>query len=228
MPGSHLQVRRSASQFPRDGRERDRVHPGPRPFQHRCPGLLHRRHGFPGDRAAGARSGPQADPGRHRPARRRHVDQQVGGDLRGPMPTPWKSVARRSSPRASPAGRARGSPFSSASFVARIATARSWRRRRRRPTAGGDRQLHRRRRGRPGSSAGYPPADADRAGQRGNGIASIQAHPPINSYVLQQKLPIAQLIFYPDANHGSFYQLRLPRAVLEARDALPRRVTPVR
>ena len=28
----------------------------------------------------------------------------------------------------------------------------------------------------------------------------------INSYVLQQKLPNAQLIIYPDANHGSFYQ----------------------
>jgi pimeloyl-ACP methyl ester carboxylesterase len=30
--------------------------------------------------------------------------------------------------------------------------------------------------------------------------------PTINSYVLQQKLPKAQLILYPDANHGSFYQ----------------------
>jgi pimeloyl-ACP methyl ester carboxylesterase len=30
--------------------------------------------------------------------------------------------------------------------------------------------------------------------------------PTINSYVLQQKLPNAQLIVYPDANHGSFYQ----------------------
>jgi pimeloyl-ACP methyl ester carboxylesterase len=30
--------------------------------------------------------------------------------------------------------------------------------------------------------------------------------PTINSYVLQQKLPNAQLILYPDANHGSFYQ----------------------
>ena len=30
--------------------------------------------------------------------------------------------------------------------------------------------------------------------------------PTINSYVLQQKLPNAQLIIYPDANHGSFYQ----------------------
>jgi pimeloyl-ACP methyl ester carboxylesterase len=30
--------------------------------------------------------------------------------------------------------------------------------------------------------------------------------PTINSYVLQQKLPDAQLILYPDANHGSFYQ----------------------
>jgi pimeloyl-ACP methyl ester carboxylesterase len=28
----------------------------------------------------------------------------------------------------------------------------------------------------------------------------------INSYVLQQNLPNAQLILYPDANHGSFYQ----------------------
>ncbi len=30
--------------------------------------------------------------------------------------------------------------------------------------------------------------------------------PTKNSYVLQQKLPNAQLILYPDANHGSFYQ----------------------
>jgi pimeloyl-ACP methyl ester carboxylesterase len=30
--------------------------------------------------------------------------------------------------------------------------------------------------------------------------------PTINSYVLQQKLPNAQLVLYPDANHGSFYQ----------------------
>ncbi len=30
--------------------------------------------------------------------------------------------------------------------------------------------------------------------------------PTINSYVLQQNLPDAQLIIYPDANHGSFYQ----------------------
>ena len=28
----------------------------------------------------------------------------------------------------------------------------------------------------------------------------------INSYILQQNLPNAQLIIYPDANHGSFYQ----------------------
>ena len=30
--------------------------------------------------------------------------------------------------------------------------------------------------------------------------------PTHNSYVLQQNLPNAQLIVYPDANHGSFYQ----------------------
>jgi pimeloyl-ACP methyl ester carboxylesterase len=30
--------------------------------------------------------------------------------------------------------------------------------------------------------------------------------PTINSYILQQNLPNAQLILYPDANHGSFYQ----------------------
>jgi len=30
--------------------------------------------------------------------------------------------------------------------------------------------------------------------------------PTVNSYTLQQKLPNAQLILYPDANHGSFYQ----------------------
>jgi pimeloyl-ACP methyl ester carboxylesterase len=30
--------------------------------------------------------------------------------------------------------------------------------------------------------------------------------PTVNSYVLQQNLPNAQLILYPDANHGSFFQ----------------------
>ena len=30
--------------------------------------------------------------------------------------------------------------------------------------------------------------------------------PTVNSYLLQQNLPNAQLIVYPDANHGSFYQ----------------------
>lgn len=30
--------------------------------------------------------------------------------------------------------------------------------------------------------------------------------PTVNSYILQQNLPNAQLILYPDANHGSFYQ----------------------
>ena len=30
--------------------------------------------------------------------------------------------------------------------------------------------------------------------------------PTVNSYVLQQNRPNAQLILYPDANHGSFFQ----------------------
>lgn len=30
--------------------------------------------------------------------------------------------------------------------------------------------------------------------------------PTVHSYVLQQNLPNAQLVLYPDANHGSFYQ----------------------
>ena len=30
--------------------------------------------------------------------------------------------------------------------------------------------------------------------------------PAVNSYILQQNLPNAQLTLYPDANHGSFYQ----------------------
>jgi pimeloyl-ACP methyl ester carboxylesterase len=28
----------------------------------------------------------------------------------------------------------------------------------------------------------------------------------VNSFILQQRLPNAQLILYPDANHGSQYQ----------------------
>lgn len=39
----------------------------------------------------------------------------------------------------------------------------------------------------------------------------VQGHndviaPTINSYTMQQNMPNAQLILYPDANHGSFYQ----------------------
>ena len=30
--------------------------------------------------------------------------------------------------------------------------------------------------------------------------------PTVNSFILQQHLPNAQLILYPDANHGSIYQ----------------------
>jgi pimeloyl-ACP methyl ester carboxylesterase len=30
--------------------------------------------------------------------------------------------------------------------------------------------------------------------------------PTINSYILQQFLPDAELILYPDANHGSHFQ----------------------
>ena len=29
---------------------------------------------------------------------------------------------------------------------------------------------------------------------------------PINSFILQQNIPNAQLILYPDSNHGSHYQ----------------------
>ena len=29
---------------------------------------------------------------------------------------------------------------------------------------------------------------------------------PVNSFILQQNLPNAQLILYPDSNHGSHYQ----------------------
>ena len=30
--------------------------------------------------------------------------------------------------------------------------------------------------------------------------------PTVNSYTMQQYMPNAQLILYPDSNHGSFYQ----------------------
>ena len=29
---------------------------------------------------------------------------------------------------------------------------------------------------------------------------------PVNSFILQQNLPHAQLILYPESNHGSHYQ----------------------
>jgi pimeloyl-ACP methyl ester carboxylesterase len=43
--------------------------------------------------------------------------------------------------------------------------------------------------------------------------------PRINSHVLQQNLPNAQLILYPDSNHGSFYQY--PRTLRVASRAVP-------
>ena len=30
--------------------------------------------------------------------------------------------------------------------------------------------------------------------------------PTVNSYIMQQNIPDAQLIFYPDSNHGSQFQ----------------------
>jgi pimeloyl-ACP methyl ester carboxylesterase len=38
-----------------------------------------------------------------------------------------------------------------------------------------------------------------------NGSSDVMV-PTVNSYILQQNLPNAQLILYPDANHGSFFQ----------------------
>jgi pimeloyl-ACP methyl ester carboxylesterase len=38
-----------------------------------------------------------------------------------------------------------------------------------------------------------------------NGSTDVMV-PTVNSYILQQNLPNAQLILYPDANHGSFFQ----------------------
>ena len=38
-----------------------------------------------------------------------------------------------------------------------------------------------------------------------NGSTDVMV-PTVNSYILQQNLPNAELIIYPDANHGSFFQ----------------------
>jgi pimeloyl-ACP methyl ester carboxylesterase len=38
-----------------------------------------------------------------------------------------------------------------------------------------------------------------------NGGADVIIY-PVNSFILQQHIPNAQLILYPDANHGSQYQ----------------------
>jgi pimeloyl-ACP methyl ester carboxylesterase len=38
-----------------------------------------------------------------------------------------------------------------------------------------------------------------------NGSADVIIY-PVNSFILQQNLPNAQLILYPDSNHGSHYQ----------------------
>jgi pimeloyl-ACP methyl ester carboxylesterase len=35
---------------------------------------------------------------------------------------------------------------------------------------------------------------------------TTRSSPPINSYILQQFLPDAELIIYPDANYGSHFQ----------------------
>jgi hypothetical protein len=43
----------------------------------------------------------------------------------------------------------------------------------------------------------------------------------MNSFILQQHIPNAELILYPDANHGSQYQYPVSRPVRPARLDVP-------
>jgi pimeloyl-ACP methyl ester carboxylesterase len=47
--------------------------------------------------------------------------------------------------------------------------------------------------------------DGDQSADVINGDNDVIVY-TINSYILQQNIPNAQLILYPDANHGSQYQ----------------------
>jgi pimeloyl-ACP methyl ester carboxylesterase len=54
-------------------------------------------------------------------------------------------------------------------------------------------------------------ADPDQPGSRALPVLVVNGSddiviPTINSYVLQQFLPEAELILYPDANHGAHFQ----------------------
>ncbi len=90
-PGGHpirqcrhrRKLRRGTAEHSPNGRERHRVHLSARSFESRRSRFLDRRHGRPGDRLAGSRSGAQADPGGHRATPRGSVTEQICRDFRG-------------------------------------------------------------------------------------------------------------------------------------------------
>ena len=171
--------------------------------QGRCARLLDRRHGRAGNRAQAPESRPPAGPGRHRPARRRGNGVAdpggAGGSSAPPMIRPSISGLRSSSVRRE-RSQAAGQEFL--------------------------KRFHLRQEGRdPEVNDKVSPAQIeamDKWGvpQRGsydylktiqqptlvvNGSNDVIIH-TVNSFIMQQNIPNAQLILYPDSNHGSQYQ----------------------
>ena len=126
--------------------------------------LFHRRHGRSGNRSPGAGSRSPAHSGRRRAARRRHVDEQIRGDLCRRLRSARASLACGSL-LAVPFGPGRRPRFSETQASPQGSRSRG-ERGSRSGAARSHRQIYRARRGRSRLSERYPSADADRAGQQ--------------------------------------------------------------
>jgi len=192
------QLGRDAHKLSPGGVGRNRLHHRARDRQGRCARLLHCRQDRTGGRRPGARSGAQTHPGGNRSSRRRHGREQVGRIFARRYDPPehlWLAVHFSSSA----AGRAAGLAY----------LERKLRRKDRSPEVTEK------------SAAAQLEAIA-KSNEKTEGVLNYLKDirqpalvvggsndliiPTINSYVLQQNLPNAQLIIYPDSNHAPFYQ----------------------
>ncbi len=176
---------------------------GARTFEGRRAGFLHRRLRRAGNRRPGARSRSQADPCRDRTTRRRgygQSDARSAADFRRkPTKNPTTSGSPSISRRRKQARRRAASSSSGSDCARRTAIPRSttrWRPPSSKPWANGAF----------GSEGSYDYLKSIRQPtlvvNGGNDVIIYS----VNSFILQQHLPNAQLILYPDANHGSQYQ----------------------